>query len=117
VSQSHNRARVILSGRLCENSVHGSTKLTTNDSVSLEINYLSVRPEPSRRAPREFLHSLAVAKDLLFLRALVESALCSETKMAISRFFVAPLLRMTLRANVAEDLGLDRSGRRHESHS
>jgi hypothetical protein len=68
VSQSHNRARVILSGRLCENSVHGSTKLTTNDSVSLEINYLSVRPEPSRRAPREFLHSLAVAKDLLFLR-------------------------------------------------
>jgi len=40
------------------NSVHGSTKLTTNGGVLLEIKYLSVRPEPRRRAPRAFLHSL-----------------------------------------------------------
>jgi hypothetical protein len=50
---------VIPSGRLCENSVHGSTKLTTNAVVSLKIEYLSVRPEQRRRAPREFSHSLA----------------------------------------------------------
>src|SRR6266850_3369884 len=31
--------------RLCENTVHGSTRLTTNGVVSLEIEYLSVRPE------------------------------------------------------------------------
>jgi hypothetical protein len=50
---------VIPSGRLCENSVHGSTKLTTNAVVSLKIEYLSVCPEQRRRAPREFSHSLA----------------------------------------------------------
>ena len=50
---------VIPSGRLCENTVHGSTRLTTNGVVSLEIEYLSVRPEHRRRAPREFSHSLA----------------------------------------------------------
>ena len=50
---------VIPSGRLCENTVHGSTRLTTNGVVSLEIEYLSVRPERRRRAPREFAHSLA----------------------------------------------------------
>jgi hypothetical protein len=31
--------------RLCENSVHGSTRLTTNGVVSLNIKHLSVRPE------------------------------------------------------------------------
>ena len=50
---------VIPRGRLCENTVHGSTRLTTNGVVSLEIEYLSVRPEHRRRAPREFSHSLA----------------------------------------------------------
>src|SRR6266850_7182473 len=50
---------VIPSGRLCENTVHGSTRLTTNGVVSLEIEYLSVRPEHRRRAPREFSHSLS----------------------------------------------------------
>ena len=51
---------VVIPGvRLCENTVHGSTKLTTNGVVSLEIKYLSVRPEPRRRAQRAFLHSLA----------------------------------------------------------
>jgi hypothetical protein len=43
---------VIPSGRLCENTVYGSTRLTTNGVVSLEIEYLSVRPEHRRRAPR-----------------------------------------------------------------
>ena len=47
-------------GRLCENTVHGSTRLTTNGVVSLEIEYLSVRLEHRRRAPREFSHSLSV---------------------------------------------------------
>ena len=32
--------------------------LTTNAVVSLKIEYLSVRPEQRRRAPREFSHSL-----------------------------------------------------------
>jgi hypothetical protein len=40
--------------RLCENYVHGSTKLTTNGMALLESKYLSARPEPSRRAPMEF---------------------------------------------------------------
>jgi hypothetical protein len=57
--QDDNSTGVILSSRLCENSVHGSTKLTTNAVVSLKIEYLSVRPERGRRAPREFSHSLA----------------------------------------------------------
>jgi len=56
--QDDNSISVILSSRLCENSVHGSTKLTTNAVVSLKIEYLSVRPEQRRRAPREFSHSL-----------------------------------------------------------
>src|SRR6267142_1412048 len=51
-------ATVISTARLCENTVHGSTRLTTNGVVSLEIEYLSVRPEHRRRAPREFSHSL-----------------------------------------------------------
>ena len=49
---------VISNDRLCENTVHGSTRLTTNGVVSLAIEYLSVRPEHCRRAPREFSHSL-----------------------------------------------------------
>src|SRR5882672_4733618 len=44
--------------RLCENYVHGSTALTTNEMASLESKYLSVRPEHRRRAPREFSDSL-----------------------------------------------------------
>src|SRR6266850_1732935 len=52
--------KISLFGRLCENTVHGSTRLTTNGVVSLEIEYLSVRPEHRRRAPREFSHSLAI---------------------------------------------------------
>jgi len=46
-----------------ENAVHGSTRLTTNGVVSFEIEYLSVRPERRRRAPREFSHSLTKPKD------------------------------------------------------
>src|SRR6185295_8516218 len=52
--------RISRCARLCENTVHGSTRLTTNGVVSLEIEYLSVRPEHRRRAPREFSHSLAL---------------------------------------------------------
>ena len=40
--------------RLCENYVHGSTQLTTNGVVSIDIEYLSARPERGRRAPIEF---------------------------------------------------------------
>ena len=47
-------------GRLCENYVHGSTALTTNEMASLESKYLSARPELSRRVPIEFPHSLAI---------------------------------------------------------
>src|SRR5258708_3959201 len=64
---------VIPSGRLCENTVHGSTRLTTNGVVSLEIEYLSVRPEHRRRAPREFSHSLSFEMTMLGLRAFVRN--------------------------------------------
>jgi hypothetical protein len=37
-----------------------NTSLTTNGVVSLEIEYLSVRPERRRRAPGEFLHSVSL---------------------------------------------------------
>src|SRR5260370_42616931 len=60
-------------GRLCENTVHGSTRLTTNGVVSLEIEYLSVRPEHRRRAPREFSHSLSFEMTMLGLRAFVRN--------------------------------------------
>src|SRR5258705_11623783 len=56
----HRFFSVISNDRLCENTVHGSTRLTTNGVVSLEIEYLSVRPEHRRRAPREFSHSLSL---------------------------------------------------------
>ena len=36
---------VKLSARMCKNSVHGSTKLTTNGIRAPRINYLTVRPE------------------------------------------------------------------------
>ncbi len=65
-------APVISIGRLCGNSVHGSTKLTTNGVVSLEIEYLSVRPEQCRRAPREFLHSLSEGEIFLRSRTIVQ---------------------------------------------
>ena len=55
---------VIPSDRLCENSVHGSTWLTTNGCQKLQIKHLAVRPELRRRAPKEFSHSLANARDL-----------------------------------------------------
>src|SRR5258707_6559747 len=35
--------------RMCETTVYGSTRLTTNGVVSLEIEYLSVRPETCMR--------------------------------------------------------------------
>ena len=41
-------------------TVHGSTGLTTNGVVSLEIEYLSVRPERRRRAPKAFSHTLSL---------------------------------------------------------
>jgi hypothetical protein len=56
------------SGRLCENSVHGSTWLTTNGRENTEIKYLSVRPERCRRAPKVFSHSLAQARNPYLLR-------------------------------------------------
>ena len=59
--------KMLRSARLCENSVHGSTKLTTNAVVSLKIEYLSVRPEQRRRAPREFSHSLLLRMTLVEL--------------------------------------------------
>jgi len=33
--------------------------LTTNSALSHKIEHLSVRPEPRRRAPKDFSHSLA----------------------------------------------------------
>src|SRR6185295_6839315 len=60
--------RISRCARLCENTVHGSTRLTTNGLVSLEIEYLSVRPEHRRRAPKKFLHSLPQGE--IFLRSL-----------------------------------------------
>ena len=51
---------VIPNDRLCENYVHGSTALTTNEMASLESKYLSARPELSRRVPIEFSHSLSL---------------------------------------------------------
>ena len=52
--------------RLCENSVHGSTLrlgsgqagLATNGSQTLQIKYLTVRPELRRRAPDEFFYTV-----------------------------------------------------------
>ena len=49
--------RVILKDRVSENTVHGSTVLTTNGVGFLELEYLSVRPERRRRAPTQFSHS------------------------------------------------------------
>src|SRR4029434_223683 len=53
-----------LTDRRRKNSVHRSTKLTTNGSVSLEIELLSVRPEHCRRAPKKFSHRSGDAKNL-----------------------------------------------------
>ena len=47
-----------LNAGLCENSVHGSTQLTTDGWEVHKMNYLTVRPELRRRAPDEFPHSL-----------------------------------------------------------
>jgi hypothetical protein len=58
------KRRVIPSARQCEKSVHGSTELTTNGIASFETRHLAVRPERRRRAPIEFSHSLAHARDL-----------------------------------------------------
>jgi len=41
--------------KMCENHVHGSVKLATN-----EILNLTVRPEPRRKAPKEFSQSLSL---------------------------------------------------------
>jgi hypothetical protein len=52
--------RSLAFARLCENSVHGSTGLTTNGYETLQIKHLAVRPELRRRAPKEFSHSLSL---------------------------------------------------------
>jgi hypothetical protein len=46
--------------RLCENPVHASSSLSTN---GVEVNKLTVRPEPGRMAPTGFSHSLAAQND------------------------------------------------------
>ena len=56
--------RVTVTIRLCENSVHGSTGLTTNGYETLQIKHLAVRPELRRRAPKEFSHSLPYARSI-----------------------------------------------------
>ena len=43
---------------------YSDTGLTTNGCYTLQIKHLAVRPEPRRRAPKEFSHSLANARDL-----------------------------------------------------
>ena len=58
------KSEIFRCARLCENSVHGSTELTTNGYETLQIKHLAVRPELRRRAPKEFSHSLANARDL-----------------------------------------------------
>jgi hypothetical protein len=52
-------AKSVLRARPCENSVHGSTWLTTNGRENTVITYLSVRPELGRRAPKVFSHSIS----------------------------------------------------------
>ena len=42
---------------------YSDTGLTTNGCYTLQIKQLAVRPEPRRRAPKEFSHSLANARD------------------------------------------------------
>src|SRR6266550_1112279 len=49
--------RSLAFGRLCENTVHGSTGLTTNGRQITKFSYLSVRPELCRRAPKSFCFS------------------------------------------------------------
>src|SRR6266850_7201913 len=71
--EPYRKERFLAFARLCENTVHGSTRLTTNGVVSLEIEYLSVRPEHRRRAPREFSHSLSFEMTMLGLRAFVRN--------------------------------------------
>ena len=46
--------------RLCENPVHASSSLSTN---GVEVNKLTVRPEPGRMASTGFSHSLAAQND------------------------------------------------------
>ena len=58
--EQDNRERFPAYARLCENTVHGSTGLTTNGALPLKIEHLSVRPELRRRAPKEFSHSLTL---------------------------------------------------------
>ena len=66
VSQCYNSTYVMLSARLCENYVHGSTALTTNGMASLESKYLSARRELSRRVPIEFSQSLSASEASVF---------------------------------------------------
>jgi hypothetical protein len=47
---------------------------------------------------------LSLAKDLLFFRTRVESAIMFPNYKAKSRFFVATLLRMTLRHKLWSDI-------------
>jgi hypothetical protein len=55
---------VIPSDRLCEKSVIVLRLDSARTVNEYDFNYLSVRPELSRRAPIEFSHSLANARDL-----------------------------------------------------
>ena len=59
-TKGRNFLRSLAFAKLCENSVLGSTGLTTNGYQTLQIKHLAVRPELSRRAPNEFSHSLSV---------------------------------------------------------
>src|SRR5258705_5435876 len=84
----HFKEKIPRFGRLCETTVHGSTRLTTNGVVSLEIEYLSVRPEHRRRAPREFSHSLAQREIFLLFERFERLERFEPTE-----FFMQPLLK------------------------
>src|SRR3989442_5467920 len=58
---------------LCENSVHASRTSARTGCGVRNIKYLTVRPEPSRRAPIEFSHSLSFRMTSLLISRLRQS--------------------------------------------
>ncbi len=90
---------VISTDRLCENTVHGSTRLTTNGVASLEIEYLSVRPEHRRRAPREFSHSLPKGEIFLGPLPFARDDRSRQSLKSGTRY-VFPMMRIELTATL-----------------
>ena len=86
---------VISSGRLCENTVHGSTRLTTNGVVSLEISTYPFAPSIVKGLRESFHIAWRSEESFSMLQTHGPLKMNHYPKISLMAFFDVAQVRLT----------------------